>query len=253
MRLGIPGLSKPTNLPQRLLFALGTTLLIVGAAVLAYGIVGYLDSDEGIARDPSLTRLSPEDFPPPDGLEDVEGLPVAIPFNRPPSRVEATTPLRILIEALGIDAPVVEMGMTSEGVPYVPLNGGDVAWYNFSAKPGAGSNAVFAGHINWEQAPGVFANIDDLEAGDVVKLVADNGNELTYEVTDNFHVDPDDPESLKVMTGTDKDIVTLITCGGTWVADSSQQFGGEYTTRTVVQAKFVKANVASASSAGGGN
>ncbi|MEX0800154.1 MAG: class F sortase [Dehalococcoidia bacterium] len=252
MRLGIPGFSKPANLPQRLLFALGATLLVAGAAVLAYGIVGYIGGDDSVARDPSLTRLSPEDFPPPEGIEDVEGLPVAIPYNNPNSGIQPATPLRLVVESLGIDAPVVEMGMSSEGIPYVPYNGQDVAWYNFSAKPGSGSNAVFAGHINWEQAPGVFANIDDLATGDTIRLVSEEGGELTYQVIDNFYVDPDEPESLQVMAGTDTDIVTLITCGGTWVSDSSQQFGGEYTNRTVVQAKFLKSTVAATTAAGGG-
>lgn len=232
-----------SSLRQRLLMGVGLLLLVGGLAILAVGLVNYFDDADATVTDPSLTQLEPGDIPAPEGIEDVEGLPVAIPFNNPPQEPPPTVPLRLVIDALSVDAPVVEMGMSADGVPFVPLNGQDVAWYNFSSLPGAGSNAVFAGHINWEYAPGVFANIDQLQPGDSVKLVSDDGRAYTYEVFDNFYVDPGDPASLQVMAGTDRDQVTLITCGGTWVPDSSEQFGGDYTNRTIVQAKLVSSAV----------
>ena len=242
----LPMIGNLGRLRQRLLLGVGVLLLVVGGVILSFGLISYFDSDTP-ATDPSLTQLTPGDIPPPDGIEDIEGLPVSIPFNNPAQPDPPTAPLRLVIETLGVDAPVVEMGMSAEGVPFVPLNGQDVAWYNFSALPGAGSNAVFAGHVNWQQAPGAFSSIDALQAGDDVRLVSDDGREYLYEVFENFYVDPNDPESLKVMSGTDTDQITLITCGGTWVPDASEQFGGEYTNRTIVKAKLVQ----SAVSAGG--
>ncbi len=59
----------------------------------------------------------------------------------------------------------------------------------------------------------------------------------------NFAVDPFNPDSLKVMSPTDEDIVTLITCGGSWVPDPAERFGGNYTDRTIVQAKLVQSSV----------
>src|SRR3989337_2028582 len=91
-------------------------------------------------------------------------------------------------ERISVDAPVVEMGLDGNGVPQVPLNRQDVAWYNFSAKPGAGSNAVFAGHLNWGGVVGVFGNIDELESGDTIRLISDQGREFTYEVFANYSV-----------------------------------------------------------------
>ena len=68
----------------------------------------------------------------------------------------------------------------------------------------------------------------------------------------NFDVDPLDPESLKVMAPTPTDTITLITCGGTWIPDPSARFGGDYTTRTIVQAKLVDSNLAVPSQISGG-
>jgi len=206
--------------------------------VLGVGLAGYLDGSDSATTAPVVPTYSDLIPEPPKSIEDVEGLPVAIPFHNPYPRV--TAPLRMVIGSLNVDAPVITLGMDSAGIPQVPLNGGDVAWYDFSHKPGEGSNAVFAGHINWEGKLGVFGKLSEMKKGDTVKLVADDGRVFTYEVFENFSVDPKDPASLKVMAPTEKDIVTLITCGGTWIPNPSQRFGGDYTDRTIVQAQLVR-------------
>src|SRR3990172_11225913 len=204
------------NLRRRLLLGAGLVLFAAGVAILAVGLVGYFEDDKALP--PEVTM----DFAnliaaPPKGIEDVEGLPVSIPYYNPYPRV--TAPLRIVVERIKVDAPIVELGLDGGGVPQVPLNGNDVAWYNFSAKPGAGSNAGFAGHVNWAGALGAFGKIDQLVEGDTVRLIADDGRQFTYKVFANFDVDPSDPESLKVMSPTPTDTITLITCGGTWIPD----------------------------------
>ena len=241
---GYQGTGTLRRLRRRLLLGAGLALFAAGVAVLSIGLISYFDgedaAEQGVgAEAPDYSDLIP---PPPKSIDEVEGLPVAIPYNNPYPRV--TAPLKMVIEKLSVDAPVIELGLDGQGVPQVPLNGKDVAWYNFSSKPGGGSNAVFAGHVNWERAPGVFAELDTLEAGDTVRLISDDGREYTYEVFANFPVDPEDPASLKVMAPTESDMITLITCGGTWVPDASERFGGNYTDRTIVQAKLVQSSLA---------
>lgn len=232
-----------SRLRRGLILGLGAALLAAGVTLLSIGLIGYFD--DGVST-PETSSASDQ----PLSIYDVPNLPVAIPYYNPqrttPEPPAVTVPLRLTIERLGVDAPVGVYELDENGVPEVPVAddaGEVVAWYDFSSKPGAGSNAVFAGHITWSRAPAVFANINDLEAGDVVRLVSDDGREYTYEVFANFAVDPYDTESLKVMAPTETDTVTLITCGGTWIPDPSEQFGGDYTTRTIVQAKLMKSSV----------
>jgi LPXTG-site transpeptidase (sortase) family protein len=118
------------------------------------------------------------------------------------------------------------------------LNGRDVAWYNFSAQPGTGSNAVFAAHVTWN-GPAVFYHLDALVAGDEIKLIGTNGAVIRYRVTEAFLVDPNDPNSLSVMSGSSEDVITLITCGGSpyYIGGS---FGYDYTHRLVVRAELVE-------------
>jgi LPXTG-site transpeptidase (sortase) family protein len=239
------------KLQRRLLFAAGVVLFVTGAIILSIGLIGYVDENEG----QSAANVVP-DTP---SLGEVRYMP-AVPYDPAPTAVEPTPtpappplaiPLRLVVDSIGVDAPIIEMGMNDDGIPFVPLNGQDVAWYNFSSKPGAGSNAVLAAHINWERAPGAFSNLDDAELGDTIRLISEDGQEYTYEVTANFYVDPEDKESLKVMAATPSDTVTLITCGGTWLPNPSEEFGGSYTTRTIVQGTLMDTTVSEASAAGG--
>jgi LPXTG-site transpeptidase (sortase) family protein len=204
---------------------------MVGVVAFAIALAGNL-TDGGGGGDPAATAgvrggETPEGTSPtgmPSRAADYQ------PYVRP-------LPLRVIIDRLRVDAPVVEMGMDSRGLPEAPVTSDEVAWYNFSSPVGEGGNAVFAGHINWEGDWAVFAKLDELEPGDNIRLVWSNDREYVYKVVENFQVDPEDPDSLKVMAPTEDDVITLITCGGEWRPDSRSPIGGSYDRRTIIRAE----------------
>lgn len=160
--------------------------------------------------------------------------------------------MAIRIPAIEVDAPVITLGIDENYAPEVPddiwaknTGGADagavVAWYNWSAPPGGSSNAVFAAHVTWDYKPAVFWELEDLKEGDTIVLINSEGKELVYQVFANFLVDAADPDALKVMYPTEDDIITLITCGGQWLPNPSEQYGGEYINRVIVQARPVTA------------
>jgi len=244
-------MTKP--LQKRIFLGLGLVCFVAGAVIFGIGLFSYFDGSSGRASD-GESRIDPNSL----------NLPIAIPYYNPPppAATEAAPPpappgvrvelMRLVIDKIEVNAPVVEMGLDAADVPEVPINGGDVAWYNFSALPGGGSNAVFAGHVTWNRGLAVFGKIDKLVEGDVIRLVSLDGRELVYKVYANFAVNPDDPPSVDangngspdVMEPSADDIATLITCGGTWLPNPSERFGGEYTHRTIVQARLVSAPAA---------
>ena len=159
--------------------------------------------------------------------------------------VQATgpAPKRIAIPRIGVDATVLALGLDGEKNPAVPDSGSDVAWYTFSAPPGAGSNAVFSGHVDWyywgQPGEGVFYHLRELQIGDEITVDLEDGKEVRYRVTGNVAVPYDDPDVTKVMDPTAKDVLTLITCGGTWLRDYSNPNGGNYSHRVIVRAERV--------------
>ena len=166
---------------------------------------------------------------------------VAAPAVPPPLR---DSPYRLIIQKIGVDAPVVTYGLDAEQVPEVPYNKYDVAWYDFSAKPGTGGNAVFAGHVTWD-GQAVFYSLDQLAAGDDVFLEATDGTKVYYKVTEVFLIDPTDPNAC-VMGPSGADTMTIITCGGAPFYIGGV-FAYDYTHRLIVRAALTGVELVAAS------
>jgi LPXTG-site transpeptidase (sortase) family protein len=147
------------------------------------------------------------------------------------------------IESVGIDGSVVTMGLDAEHVPMVPDNPDDIVWYDFSTRPGWGSNAVFSGHVDWTvngvPVTGVFYDLRKVQVADIIKVTLEDGTEYQYKVTGNVAVPYDDPDALKAMGATPIEVITIITCGGTWVPRWDDPLGGNYTHRQIVRAERI--------------
>lgn len=232
------------------LFAIGGISFVAGLLLLSFGAWSAL-SGSSRSGPPVIVNLG-------DSADVTSFLDLSTSAPLTDSTAETlrpTTPLgdsayRIAIDGIGVDAPVYTYGLDADAIPQVPTNPWDVAWYDFSARPGTGSNAVFAGHVTWN-GPAVFYDLQTLELGDMVRLVGDDGVELSYRVSDKFSIDPTDPESLKVMYATDTDIITLITCGGTFFPTDDQIAGVDYTLRVIVRGELVGTTDEVASSGAG--
>ncbi len=230
------------------LLALGIVSFTAGAAILVVGVFGLLDGGSGRPQ-LQVVDLGPTAVPAtPD--------PTAAPTPGPPPLGDQ--PYNMVIEKLGVDAPVRTYGIDpatkdTEPTPEVPT-GADaaqiVAWYDFSAKPGSGGNAIFAGHVTWFGAA-VFYSLDQTQAGDLIKLRGQDGTEVAYKVSSVFEVDPSNPNSTQVMAQTEEDVITIITCGGSFVDTNDPVFGGDYTNRLVVRGSLLTVSRPPVVAAGG--
>ena len=211
-----------------LLMLVGLGSLVAAGLFLVFGVLdGGSDYDgPGTAEafGPSLTYYQtpqPEPTVPPP----------------PPSRAPLT---RLAIPRFGVEAAVVVLGIDENGAMETPEGPWEVAWYDFTARPGAGSNAVFSGHVDalYTGSPGeaVFWNLKDLEQGDLIEVKLDDGTVYRYAVVSRWSVDGDTSEVGPIIGGTEKDVITLITCGG--------NLGTTYDQRLIVRAERVLENAA---------
>jgi sortase A len=221
--------------PRRALFAIGGVSFAAGAGLLAAGLYLFVlgDDSSGLNDNVEVVDLSKE----PVDL-DVRPSTVELPPTPAPPAPLGDAGYQLVIDKLGVDAPVSVFGMDEKRVPEVPFTATDVAWYDFSARPGTGGNAVFAGHVTWN-GPAVFNDLDKLEKGDEVRLQGYDGARVLYRVSDVFQVDPDDPESVKVMWGTTEDVITIITCSGKFFETGHPILRGDYTHRLIVRGELV--------------
>lgn len=228
---------------RRALLSLGALATLAGVALVVVALYSFASDDSPPNESPNV-------------VVDLEGneIDLDVPQVAPPPLPDPPPPsfggsgFQLVIDKLAVTAPVTTLGMDEELVPKVPQTAGEVAWYDFSAVPGTGSNAVFAGHVTWN-GPAVFYKLNQLQAGDQIRLVGNDGTQLTYNVTAVFEVDPEDPASLKVMWSTEQDVITLITCSGTFFETDDPVAGGDYTHRLIVRAHL--SGVGQPSAAGG--
>jgi LPXTG-site transpeptidase (sortase) family protein len=240
---------KAANTPRKLLFGLGAVSFVGGVTLLGFAFVSAISGGDGRTEGPPVVQVLTSPTPTIAPRTDT-ATPAPTPVPSPPL---GDSPYQMIISKLGVSAPVETFGLDDKQAPEVPT-GDDaadvVAWYNFSARPGTGSNAVFAGHVTWF-GPAVFYNLTSIAAGDEITLLGQDGTKLVYKVSDIFSVDPTtDPHAVDVMFATPSDVLTIITCDGTFTKDPNDHvFGGDYNHRLVVRAALSSVTPGSANAA----
>ena len=223
-------LSAPFQRQRRLLLA--SLLLAVALGLLATGLGGLL-----LAKDSEPVLTNVDNNPSRTGPD----APTATPIPTPrPSNAAVT---RLVIEKIGVDAPVITLGLDENGIPQVPSNGDDVVWYDFSSKPGWGSNAVFSGHFDWTvnggPVTGVFYDLRRVEVGDIIKVRLEDGTDYRYSVKENLTIPDGDPQLPQFVAAASADTATLITCGLLW-PPATPSPDGRYWSRQVVRAELIR-------------
>ena len=216
---------------------LGGLVLGMGG-LLAAGLYLFVLSDDssGLNDDAEVVDLS-EGSPPID-LDIRPPTPIELtPTPAPPAPL-GDAGYQLIIDKVGVNAPVSRFGIDENLVPEVPYTATDVAWYDFSARPGTGGNAIFAGHVTWN-GPAVFYDLDKLAEGDEVRLQGYDGTRVVYRVSSVFQVDNSDPDSLKVMWDTTADVITIITCSGKFFETGDPILRGDYTHRLIVRGDLI--------------
>lgn len=185
-----------------------------GAALLWHGL--------GHGTPPSLPAPAAVAAPPP---HPVPGSPVPAPLPR-------TAPTRVIIPAIGVNAPVTPEGTDSSGaLSMPPLTWRNLAaWWDGGAAPGQDGPAVIAGHVDSAQAgPLVFWNLRLLKPGDSIET---EPGSLRFTVTQVTQVSKSAFPTMAVYGPTPDPELRLVTCGGSFDAGS-----GHYLSNVIVYAR----------------
>jgi LPXTG-site transpeptidase (sortase) family protein len=145
-------------------------------------------------------------------------------------RASIGLPVRLKIPKIGVDAPIDQMGLTSEGDMDTPKIPGNAGWFSQGPRPGEVGSSVIDGHFGWKNnLPAVFDNLHLLKAGDTLSVVDEEGAATTFTVRElrTFGRDGDATEVFRSNDG--KAHLNLITCQGSW--NERQK---SYSTRLVV-------------------
>jgi LPXTG-site transpeptidase (sortase) family protein len=200
---------------------------------LAAGLVVIVGGTAGLL----LTRHPAQALRPAAG---VAALPAPTgPIVAPPQSPEphpVPRPVSLTIPLIGVQAPLITLGLTSSGALAVPsLSEASVAgWYTGSPRPGAIGSAIIVGHIDSTNGPAVFYRLHELRAGDKVYVKRADGTLVEFRVT-SVQTYPKDHFPTQAVYGPTPDPeLRLITCGGAFDLAT-----GHYVSNIVVYATEV--------------
>ena len=143
------------------------------------------------------------------------------PVLNPPliPEVQYSEPVRVVIPAIKVDAPVQPVGIAPDGTMGVTHDQWSVAWFEYGAVPGASGSAVLAGHLDTKLTPtAVFYDLKKLKPGDEILVQEKNGTEVRFKVRE-LKTYPYDSQPEEVFAGGGSSRLSLITCAGVWLKD----------------------------------
>ncbi|MGE3983718.1 MAG: class F sortase [Dehalococcoidia bacterium] len=144
---------------------------------------------------------------------------------------------RLVINRIGVDAPVNVRDVGADGLLGDPEGPHDVIRYTFplnqgyGGTPGTPGTTLLAGHLDFRYyGLAVFGHLDQLQPGDVIDYYRGDGTLISYHVDWVEDVAPDTNFGLLAKNGS-ADAMILVTCNGTFDWDIE-----EYSARRVVYA-----------------
>ncbi|MFJ8660717.1 class F sortase [Streptomyces sp. NPDC093795] len=168
----------------------------------------------------------------PDGTRATAVLaPVAVPRPLPPS-----TPVRVRVPAVRIDAPVTEVGLDADGWIEAPPPEDDrlAGWFTGAVTPGERGTAVVVGHVDTPGGRAVFYDLGALAKGHRVEIARRDGRTAVFSVYGVEVVPKDGFPAQRVYADAGVPELRLITCGGTFTEKNG------YAGNVVVSARLIE-------------
>src|SRR6266487_3411735 len=144
----------------------------------------------------------------------------------PPTASPVPPPfVRLLIPAIGVNAPIESVGVRPDGTMETPAQRpwNDVGWYNAGPRPGERGSAVIAGHLDRPGGnPAAFWRLRDLRVGDSVLVMDASGTTLRFHVTRLMYYPPQDAPVQDIFGNSAGSFLNLTTCAGDWIPTQHQ-------------------------------
>jgi sortase (surface protein transpeptidase) len=176
--------------------------LAVAVALAAAGCGAAAEDDEPAASAPVLERPAQPDA-------------TATATARPARRAaRASAPVRIQIPSIGVDAPLIGLGLDAHRALEVPKRFDVAGWWTGGSRPGERGPAVIAGHVDSTTGPAVFYELGKLRRGSAVIIRRRDGSRVRFTVQGSQRYAKDHFPTARVYGPTRRPALRLITCSG---------------------------------------
>ncbi|HWO67682.1 MAG TPA: class F sortase [Umezawaea sp.] len=172
--------------------------VVTAASALAFTQLGGEDPIAGVAMPAALPRPGPT-----WSTDPVEQ-----------GSTEIAAPTRVRIPAIGVDNPVVDVGVDGTGALVPPSGPDDIGWFTGGSAPGGIGSALLAGHIDGRGGPAVFFRLTDLRPGDEIMVDRADGSTVAFVVDSTTRVAKTAFPTDLVYAPLPTPLLRLVTCGG---------------------------------------
>lgn len=145
--------------------------------------------------------------------------------------VNVAEPVRLRVPALGVDSPLLHLGLATDRSIEVPADYGTAGWFEGGPRPGQPGPAVILGHVDSKAGPGVFYRLAELPVGAEVLVDRADGSTIGFRVTSTLRAAKTAFPTDLVYAPTLEPSLRLVTCGG--VFDRAK---GSYLDNVIVNA-----------------
>jgi sortase (surface protein transpeptidase) len=199
-----------------------TNLAIAVVTVAALCSGAWLVRSGGATHAPPQPSAAQARTPPthPESTDPGSAHPESASRALPPS-----PPLRIRIPGIGVNAPLMGLGLTPTGsLDVPPAEREDLAgWYEAGTTPGERGTAIVAGHVDNADGPSVFYRLGALEKGGAIQVERLDGSTALFSVDAVEVYDTKDFPDEKVYGAAKRAELRVITCGGRYSRSTGYQ------------------------------
>ncbi|WP_367319275.1 class F sortase [Streptomyces sp. HUAS ZL42] len=123
---------------------------------------------------------------------------------------------RVRIPAIHVDAPVIPVGLDSDGwVGAPPPEDPNLAgWFTGAVSPGEKGTAVVVGHVDNRQGPAVFYGLGALRKGSRIEVARQDGKTAVFEIYGIEVFEKNNFPGDRVYASKGAPELRVITCGG---------------------------------------
>jgi hypothetical protein len=186
----------------------GRTYGLIGGLLVFFGLFGVGAGLGLFVGAPALPSLS---------------LAHAEPTGPAATAMDRSTPTRILIPAIGVSAPIMTVGLATDGtIGTPPLDDSNLAaWYSGGPSPGEMGPAIIVGHVDGPRGESVFYHLGELKPGETVQLNLANHKIAMFSIYSVEYYPKGKFPGDRVYGDYSRPGLRIITCGGPFLGGST--------------------------------
>ena len=147
----------------------------------------------------------------------------------------APRPVRIEIPSIAVASDLDLLDLAGDGAIEPPPRWETAGWYRRGARPGQRGPAVILGHVDSTTGPAVFFRLDELDEGDEIHIVREDGSTARFAVQRSQRYRKARFPTGEVYLPTPHPTLRLVTCTGEF-----DRAAGSYRDNLVVFADLIQ-------------